>query len=248
MIENGGGTTANVNLFIVKNGTAFLSTNTLKEVGAGQIDTIVLEALLYLQKGEYIEFNIYSDQAVTSTIVSASSPYPLGYANQLDIHLVERYYEQGQNAKVTWSSGLFNLTNGTDNPIQFNDYVESSIGASVFTPNLLSSANASIQINETGVYMIDTFANFYDLGSSITMSTTIYTSTNGTTWSFLSIVGLQRYEGTNTNQVQQGKYMLRVTSTPLYVQMRVNPSGNSPYPYNVSPDFPSMTITKIGDI
>jgi hypothetical protein len=81
------------------------------------------------------------------------------------------------------------------------------------------------------------------------MSTTLYTSTSptGVGWSFLTLTGLQRYEGTNTNQIQQGKYLLRVTSE-IYVQMRVNPSGNSPFPYNVSSAYTNMVITRIGDI
>jgi hypothetical protein len=226
--------------------TGIPSTTTLKKVGVGQYETLVFEAILYSPRRNYYEFYIYSTQAITLYAQSAVSPYPSGFSSRVSMSLVSRDYEHTENAILTWDSGFFNLTNGIDNPIPFSTYTESvsAIGLNAFG---LTTSNASFNIINTGVYMIDTFASFYDLGSGITMSTTLYTSPNGTTWTFLTITGRERYEGTNTNQIQQGKYLLRVTSQ-IYVQMRVNPSGNSPFPFNVSSAYTNMVITRIGDI
>jgi hypothetical protein len=228
--------------------TGIPSTTTLKKVGVGQYETLVFEAIFYSPRRNYYEFYIYSTQAITLYAQSAVSPYPSGFSSRVSMSLVSRDYENTENAILTWDSGFFNLTNGIDNPIPFSTYTESASATGIASFGL-SGANASFNITETGVYMIDTFASFYDLGSGITMSTTLYTSTSpvGVGWSFLTITGLQRYQGTNTNQIQQGKYLLRVTSQ-IYVQMRVNPSGNSPFPYNVSSAYTNMVITRIGDI
>jgi hypothetical protein len=228
--------------------TGIPSTTTLKKVGVGQYETLVFEAIFNSPRRNYYEFYIYSTQAITLYAQSAVSPYPSGFSSRVSMSLVSRDYEHTENAILTWDSGFFNLTNGIDNPIPFSTYNESASAIGI-APFDLIGTNASFNITATGVYMIDTFASFYDLGSGITMSTTLYTSTSpgGVGWTFLTITGRERYEGTNTNQIQQGKYLLRVTSQ-IYVQMRVNPSGNSPFPFNVSSAYTNMVITRIGDI
>jgi hypothetical protein len=226
--------------------TGIPSTTTARKVGVGQYETLVFEAIFNSPRRNYYEFYIYSTQAITLYAQSAVSPYPSGFSSRVSMSLVSRDYEHTENAILTWDSGFFNLTNGIDNPIPFGTYTESASAIGI-APFSLGTSNASFNVIATGVYMIDTFASFYDLGSGITMSTTLYTSPNGTSWTFLTITGLERYEGTNTNQIQQGKYLLRVTSQ-IYVQMRVNPSGNSPFPFNVSSAYTNMSITRIGDI
>ena len=226
--------------------TGIPSTTTLRKVGVGQYETFVFEAIFNSPRRNYYEFYIYSTQAITLYAQSAVSPYPSGFSSRVSMSLVSRDYEHTENAILTWDSGFFNLTNGIDNPIPFGTYTESASAIGI-APFSLGTSNASFNVIATGVYMIDTFASFYDLGSGITMSTTLYSSPNGVTWTFLTITGLERYEGTNTNQIQQGKYLLRVTSQ-IYIQMRVNPSGNSPFPFNVSSAYTNMVITRIGDI
>jgi hypothetical protein len=92
--------------------------------------------------------------------------------------------------------------------------------------------------------MVDTFSQLFDLGTNMTLSHTLYTSTDGTTWTFLTITALQRFTGTNTNQVLNGSYRLNVTSLPFYIQMRMQPSANSPFPADFGAPT-NLMITKI---
>jgi hypothetical protein len=81
----------------------------------------------------------------------------------------------------------------------------------------------------------------------MTLSTTLYTSTNGTTWTLLTITGLQRYTGTNTNQIQNSSFLVRVTSLPFYIQPRLNPSSNSPFPADLGAPT-TFNVSRVGDL
>jgi len=143
------------------------------------------------------------------------------------------------------TSGYFNLTNATDNQIPFNNSVFSYGGG--LTSSNLSTSNAGVQFLNTGVYNVNVRAHLFDLGSNMTLSTTLYTSTNGTTWTFLTIIGLMRYEGTNTNQIQNSSFLVRVTSLPFYMQPRLNPSANAPFPADLGAPT-AFSVSRIGDL
>ena len=246
MIENTEVTPANVKLFMTKTltGNIVATTNQI-EVAPSQYDNLILEQILYIQRGSSYRFQIETDVQVNSFAFTASSNYPDGYANILAIDLVSRDNVITSSAQLSWTSGYFNLTNGVDNQLPMdtqNDYAYGDM-----TLSNVSTNNASIQFVRTGVYMIDTLTHLFDLGTNMTLSSNLYTSTNGSTWTFLTIIGLRRYTGANTNQIQVGKYLLRVTSVPFYVQLRLNPSANSPFPANFgAPTY--IEATRIGDI
>jgi hypothetical protein len=109
----------------------------------------------------------------------------------------------------------------------------------------LSTQNAGIVFLETGIYMVDTFSHLFDLGTNMTLSHILYVSTdNGNNWSFLTITALQRFTGTNTNQILNGSYRIVVSSLPYMVQLRMQPSANSPFPADFGAPT-NLMITKI---
>jgi hypothetical protein len=75
----------------------------------------------------------------------------------------------------------------------------------------------------------------------------LYTSTNGTVWTFNTIIGLMRYTGTNTNQIQNSTFLVRVTSLPFYIQPRINPSANAPFPADLGAPT-AFSVTRVGDL
>jgi hypothetical protein len=148
------------------------------------------------------------------------------------------------NIQLQWTTGFANLTNGVDNPIPFNSAVFTT-GSDLSSSNL-STTNAGVLINSTGVYLVTLRAHFFDLGSSMTFSSGLLSSTDGTTWSFLTFIGLMRYEGANTNQIQNSSIIIQVTSVPFYIQMYCNPSANSPFPADLGAPT-TMGVTRIGN-
>lgn len=149
------------------------------------------------------------------------------------------------NIQLAWTTGLVNLTNNIDNQLPFNANVFT--GGTALTASNLSNNNASVQFLKTGVYMVNVRGHLFDLGNNITLSTTLYTSTNGNTWTFNTIIGLKRYTGTNTNQIQNSTFLINVTSLPFYIQPRLNPSGNTPFPADLGAPT-AFSVTRVGDI
>ena len=149
------------------------------------------------------------------------------------------------NIQLAWTTGYVNLTNGVDNQLPFNSEVF-EIG-SALSSNSLSTSNASVLFNSTGIYNVNMRAHLFDLGTNMTLSTTLYTSTNGTTWTILTIIGLMRYTGTNTNQIQNSSFLVRVTSLPFYIQPRLNPSANAPFPADLGAPT-AFSVSRVGDL
>ena len=135
--------------------------------------------------------------------------------------------------------------NGVDNTIPLNSTVF-SVGAALTSSNL-GTANAAVQFLFTGVYIVNLRAHFFDMGANMILTSNLYTSTNGTVWSFSTIIGRMRYEGVNTNQVQNSSFLVRVTSLPFYIQPRINPSANAPFPADLSAPT-AFSITRVGDL
>ena len=149
------------------------------------------------------------------------------------------------NIQLAWTTGYVNLTNGVDNTIPLNSTVF-SVGAALASANL-GTANAAVQFLFTGVYIVNLRAHFFDMGANMILTSNLYTSTNGTVWSFSTIIGRMRYEGVNTNQVQNSSFLVRVTSLQFYIQPRINPSANAPFPADLSAPT-EFSITRVGDL
>ena len=149
------------------------------------------------------------------------------------------------NIQLAWTTGLVNLTNGIDNQLPFDANVFT--GGATLTASNLSTVNASVEFLKTGVYMVNVRGHLFDLGNGNTLSTTLYTSNDGITWSFNTIIALKRYEGPQTNQIQNSTFLINVTSLPFYIQPRLNPSGNTPFPADLGAPT-TFSVTRVGDI
>jgi len=249
-IENTQITPANVKVWIEKQNTSvsgnIFGTTSQIEVAPNQYDNLILEEIILVERGERIIFDCQSDVQVNSFAFASASNYPSGGGNQLNIEMVARGVDPTSSATLTWTTGYFNLTNLTDNQLPMN-LASATYGNLDIQISLDGTNNASLQFINTGVYMIDTFSHLYDMGSGMRLTTSLYTSTDGTTWTFLTFCARRQYTGTNTNQIQVGKYLLRVTSVPFYIQMRLNPTANSPFPADLgAPTY--IEATRIGDI
>ena len=242
-LENTSGTQQKSWLYAKINGTAVSGTTTLVTAETGEIVQQLVEFIQEFQANDLLDFGWYvTDVGLISNFVSASPPYPTGGANKVDIFLLPKVLDvKNSSAKLIWTTGYVNLTNGVDNQLPMNSFTDDG---EALTSSNLSTSNSAIQILETGVYMVDTFSQLFDLGTDMTLSHTLYTSTDGTTWTFLTITALQRFTGANTNQVLNGSYRLNVTSLPLYIQMRMQPSANSPFPADFGAPT-NLMITKI---
>jgi hypothetical protein len=151
-------------------------------------------------------------------------------------------YNDG-NIQLQWSTGFANLTNGVDNPIPFNS-ASFTRGSDLASSNL-GTTNAGVLISATGVYLVTCRSHFFDMGSNMIMTTGLRSSTNGTTWTFLTFNNRARYEGTNTNQIQDSSFLIYVTSVPFYIQMYVNPSANAPFPADLGAPS-TLGVSRIG--
>ena len=246
-IENVSASTANVFLWILGAGSVSIGTTNQIEVAPNQYDTLVLEEIMYVASPNFnIDFRVETNVAINSFAFGSASNYPSGGANKINIEMVSRATDPCAYSKFEWIGGYFNLTNGIDNQIPFDNI--SALGQQGYLKaSNFGNSNASIEFLRTGVFMIDTFAHLFDMGTGMTLTSSLYTSTNGTTWTFLTFPARRQYTGANTNQIQIGKYLLRVTSIPFYIQMRLNPTANSPFPANLGAPT-NFQVTRIGDI
>jgi hypothetical protein len=234
-------------LYAKINGTAVVGTTTLQTVGPITSESTMIEITQAFNAGDTIQFAFTVDDTdLALRFAAASSPLPSGASAIANIAQVARTLGPlDGNIQLAWTTGFVNLTNGVDNTIPFNSNVF-SYGAALSASNL-STANAGIQFLYTGVYLVNFRAHFFDLGSNMILSATLYTSTNGTTWAFSTITGRMRYEGTNTNQIQDSNFLVRVTSLPFYIQPRLQPSANAPFPADLSAPT-AFSITRVGDL
>jgi hypothetical protein len=246
MLENTTGTQQKSWAWIRVNGTDIVGTTNLVSVEAGEIVEQLVEVITQFNPSDVLDFSWeVTDVGLISKFVTSGTNYPTGGANKVDVYQISKVLDpKNSSAKLTWTTGYVNLTNGIDNQLPMDLFTDDG---NALTSSNLSTSNSAIQILETGAYQVDTFSQLFDMGSDMTLSHTLYTSTDGTTWTFLTITSLQRYSGANTNQVQIGTYVLRAFSLPFYIQMRMQPSANSPFPA----DFGSPTnlmITKIANL
>ena len=234
-------------LYAKVNGTAVVGTTTLQTVGPLTSESTMIEITQAFNAGDTIQFAFTVDNTNLSIrFAPASAPLPSGASAIANIAQVARTLGPlDGNIQLSWTSGYFNLTNGTDNQIPFNNSVF-SVGAALTSSNL-STSNAAVQFLYTGVYIVNVRWHLFDQGSNATTSTTLYTSTNGTVWTFNTIIGLMRYTGTNTNQIQNSSFLVRVTSLPFYIQPRINPSANAPFPADLGAPT-AFSITRVGDL
>ena len=207
----------------------------------------MIEITQAFNAGDTIQFAFTVDNtALALRFFPASAPLPSGASAIANIAQVARTLGPlDGNIQLAWTSGYGNLTNGIDNTLPFNSNVFSH-GAAL-SPSNLSTANAGIQFLYTGVYLINFRAHLFDLGSNMILSATLYTGTTGTTWSFSTILGRMRYEGTNTNQIQDSNFLIRVTSLPFYIQPRLQPSANAPFPADLGAPT-TFSVTRVGDL
>jgi hypothetical protein len=242
-LENTTGSSQKSWLYAKINGTAVSGTTTLVSAETGEIVQQLVEFIQEFQVSDLLDFGwVVSDVGLISNFVTASAPFPTGGANKVDIYLLPKVLDvKNSSAKLIWTTGYVNLTNGVDNQLPMNSFTEDG---EALTSSNLSTSNSAIQILETGIYMVDTFSQLFDLGTNMTLSHTLYTSSDGTTWTFLTITALQRFTGTNTNQILNGSYRLNVTSLPFYIQMRMQPSANSPFPADFGAPT-NLMITKL---
>ena len=239
--------TATGALYAKINGTAVIGTTTLQTVPPLTSDSTMIEITQAFNAGDTIEFAFTVDDTDLSLrFATASSPLPSGASAIANIAQVARTLGPlDGNIQLAWTTSYVNLTNGTDNQLPFNSNVF-SYGAALSASNL-STANAGIQFLYTGVYLVNVRAHLFDLGSNMILSTTLYTGTNGTTWAFSTTIGINRYVGTNTNQIQNTSFLIRVTSLPFYIQPRLQPSANAPFPADLGAPT-AFSITRVGDL
>ena len=235
-------------LYLKLNGTAVVGTQVSLRLSAGIADFVSVDITLKgLVANDAIEFafQVSNINVVIQTTASAGTLPSLASAIANIAQVARTLSPLDGNIQLAWTTGYVNLTNGVDNQIPFNSEVF-EIG-SALSSNNLSGVNASVLFNSTGIYNFNVRAHLYDLGSNMTLSTTLYTSTNGTSWTFLTTIGLMRYEGTNTNQIQNSSFLVRVTSLPFYIQPRLQPSANSPFPADLGAPT-AFSVSRVGDL
>ena len=234
-------------LYVKLNGTALVGSTVVAVVAPSTAFSQTLEIISQFSAGDTIEFAFYvSSTDLRLTTAAASSPLPSKASAFANIAQVARTLGPlDGNIQLAWTSGYFNLTNSVDNQLPFNSNVF-NIGAAL-SPSNLSTSDAAVQFLYTGIYIVNVRAHLFDMGSSMILSTTLYTSTNGTTWTFSTTTGINRYEGTNTNQIQNTSFLVRVTSLPFYIQTRLNPSANSPFPADLGAPT-AFSVTRVVDL
>ena len=246
--RNGDATNVTTGLiYAIINTTEQVGTTVRTKVEASGAQSATLEFTQSFTAGDIIEFAFeVNDTDLSLGTIGAGITAPTGASAFANIAQVARTLAPlDGNIKLNWTTGYVNLTNGVDNQIPFNATIY-NVGAALSASNL-STGNAGIQFLYTGVYLFVVRAHLFDLGSNMTLSTTLYTSTNGTVWTLNTIIGLRRYTGTNTNQIQNSTFTLRVTSLPFYIQPRLNPSANSPFPADLSAPT-AFIVTRVGDL
>jgi len=234
-------------IYAIINSTPQVGTTIRTKVEAGGGQSATLEFSQSFTNGDTIEFAFQVDDTDLSiALIPAVSPAPTGASAFANIAQIARTLAPlDGNIQLAWTTGYVNLTNSVDNQLPFNSEVF-EVGTALSSNNL-STSNASVLFNSTGIYNVNMRAHLFDLGTNMTLSTTLYTSTNGTTWTLLTIIGLMRYTGTNTNQIQNSSFLVRVTSLPFYIQPRLNPSANAPFPADLGAPT-AFSVSRVGDL
>jgi hypothetical protein len=234
-------------IYAIINSTAQVGTTVRTKVEPSGSQSATLEFTQSFTAGDTIEFAFeVNDTDLSLGNITAAGSAPTGASAFANIAQVARTLGPlDGNIQLAWTSGYVNLTNSVDNQLPFNSNVF-NIGAAL-SPSNLSTSDAAVQFLYTGIYIVNVRAHLFDMGSSMILSTTLYTSTNGTTWAFSTTTGINRYEGTNTNQIQNTSFLVRVTSLPFYIQTRLNPSANSPFPADLGAPT-AFSVTRVGDL
>lgn len=153
--------------------------------------------------------------------------------------------------RVRWTLNFANLVNGAWNNIPFNDVDFANQGGYTGTVMSLSqgsTADASVQINVAGIYAIITEAHFFDLFNNIDFRVGVYLSTTSATTGFnlVRAVSDAKFAELSSDQLVTGVSVFNFQTVPCWVQMRVNPSTNTPYPSDTDSAPNAMTIVRIG--
>jgi hypothetical protein len=143
-------------------------------------------------------------------------------------------------AEFIWSAGFSNLINGFDNRIPFNF---NSISNANFSLIDAGTVNASIRVNTSGLYLINTKMNFFDIGDGIRFETKIFKGV-AEPLSFLQVFQSSIYDNGNTNQIIDGTTMIQLNANDL-IGIVVTPSANTPYPCDLGGLTPQVEIIKI---
>lgn len=266
--NQGGGGSNEVEVWLKQNGSNIADSATRYIVPTNAPFVVSsLDFFLRINSGDYIEVAWDTDNLnIIAHADVATAPYPaipsvilnawqVTYAIQgvqglqgiqglqglQGIQGTQRYNDG--NIQLQWTTGFANLTNGVDNPIPFNS-ASFTRGSDLASSNL-GTTNAGVLISATGVYLVTCRSHFFDMGSNMIMTTGLRSSTNGTTWTFLTFNARARYEGTNTNQIQDSSFLIYVTSVPFYIQMYVNPSANAPFPADLGAPS-TLGVSRIG--
>lgn len=153
--------------------------------------------------------------------------------------------------RVEWNLNYANLVNGGWNNMPFDTTAINSAGAyssPVFTLENSGTSDASVRINQSGIYAIITEAHFYDLNNNIDIRVGFYYSTTSATTGFAFERATSDYKSdeASADQIVTGIALYNFSTAPTWVQMRVNPSINAPYPSNTDNAPPAMTLIRIG--
>lgn len=143
-------------------------------------------------------------------------------------------------AEFIWNAGFSNLINGADNRIPFNFNTIPNANFSLIDSG---TVNASIRVNTTGIYLINTKMNFYDIGDGIRFETKIFKGV-AEPLSFLQVFQSAIYDNGNTNQIVDGTTMVQLNANDL-IGIVVTPSANAPFPCDLGSVTPRVEIIKI---
>lgn len=153
-------------------------------------------------------------------------------------------------ARLEWTTGYFNLTDGTWNNMPFNDMPFNSSGgySNAFNFENNGTSNASLRLDRGGVYVVITEAHFYDLYNNMDLRVGIFMSTTSATSGFSLLRAVSDYKTAETtaDQIVTGVSMFNLQTVPCWLQMQVFPSSNSPYPSNTDNAPPAMNVIRIG--
>jgi hypothetical protein len=150
--------------------------------------------------------------------------------------------------RARWITGYYNLANGVWNNCYFDSVdgiSQGGYGSTVLSISNVGTPDASIMIDEDGLYVVITEAHFFDLFNNIDFRVGLFTSTNPTSgFALLRATSDYKSAELTADQIVTGVTMISVTGT-TYVQMRVNPSINTPFPSNTDNAPTAMTVIKI---
>jgi hypothetical protein len=148
-----------------------------------------------------------------------------------------------------YSGPADNLPNSTDTYLAWDAVTTND--SNIFELVNSGTADARVQIKQTGRYEVRAQAVYFDLWNNVRFSGHLDVNTSSTGGSWSRVLTLFQYifgssASSPPGQIITGQAQINVTTANEYYSVALNPSANTPFPVSLNNTVTNLFIRKIG--